>query len=139
MPNMLASSTVILRREWVISGRIRPNAYPSSRLHYHFNTGDFGSSESNLIEWSNGRWMLLAPFLVMLLIELAATLGWVNRLVRSLHSIGAKTMLLGVRHLEVVVEVAAERRRPGEAPAIRRLYACSFASGARDTAQSVTS
>ena len=41
--------------------------------------------------------------------------------------------------VEVGVEVAAERGRPGKLQPIRRLYACSFASGARDTAASVTS
>src|SRR6516164_2079120 len=46
---------------------------------------------------------------------------------------------LGERDVEVEVEVAVERGRPGKRPPIRRLYACSFASGARDTAESVTS
>jgi hypothetical protein len=43
-------------------------------------------------------------------------------------------LLLGEADVEVEVEVAAERGRPGKRPPIRRLYACSFASGARDTA-----
>src|SRR6266513_1911479 len=48
-------------------------------------------------------------------------------------------LLLGEPDVEVEVEVAAERGRPWKRPPIRRLYACSFANGARDTAQSVTS
>jgi hypothetical protein len=35
MPNMSASSAVILSRYWVISGRIRPNAYSRSCPHFH--------------------------------------------------------------------------------------------------------
>ena len=41
-------------------------------------------------ERSNGRWMSLVPFLVMLLMKLAASPGWVSRAVRSLHSIGPR-------------------------------------------------
>jgi len=44
---------------------------------------------------------------------------------------------LGDRDVEIEVEVAVQRRRPGKFQPIRRLYACSFASGARDTAQSI--
>ena len=35
MPNMSASSSVILTRYWVISGRIRPSSYSSSCPHFH--------------------------------------------------------------------------------------------------------
>jgi hypothetical protein len=35
MPNMSASSTVILMRYWVISGRIRPFQYSSTCPHHH--------------------------------------------------------------------------------------------------------
>ena len=55
-----------------------------------FNTGDFGSFESDLFERSNGRGMSLAPFLVVLLPELAALPGWVSRSVRSLYRIEPK-------------------------------------------------
>jgi len=48
-------------------------------------------------------------------------------------------LLLAVAGLEVRVEVASVRRRPRKAHPIRRLYACSIASGARDTAQSIKS
>jgi hypothetical protein len=39
----------------------------------------------DLFERSNERWMSLAPFLVVLLMELATSPGWVSRSVRSLH------------------------------------------------------
>ncbi len=39
--------------------------------------------------------MSLAPFLVMLLMKLAASLSWVSRPVRSLHSIGLRSALSG--------------------------------------------
>src|SRR4051812_17280740 len=48
-------------------------------------------------------------------------------------------LLLGEPDVEVEVEIAAERGPQGNAPPIRRLYASSFASGARATAASVTS
>src|SRR5256884_2375433 len=47
-------------------------------------------------------------------------------------------LLLGVRHMEVVVESVAGRGRPGKRHPIRRLDACSFASGARRNRGSVT-
>ena len=47
-------------------------------------------------------------------------------------------LLLGEPDAEVEVEVAAERGRPGKRPPHPPLYA-SFARGARDTAESVTS
>src|SRR5438034_3434317 len=48
-------------------------------------------------------------------------------------------LLLAEPDVEVEVEIAAERGRPGKRPPHRRLYACSFARGARETAESVTS
>src|SRR2546429_8400634 len=41
-------------------------------------------------ERSNGRWMSLAPFLVVLLMELADSPGWLSCSVRSLHRIGGQ-------------------------------------------------
>ena len=41
-------------------------------------------------ERSNGRWMSLAPFLVVLLMELVASTGWLSRPVSSLHHIGSR-------------------------------------------------
>src|SRR6058998_264946 len=48
-------------------------------------------------------------------------------------------LLLAEPDVEVEVEIAAERGRPGKRPPHRRLYGCSFARGARETAESVTS
>src|SRR5512147_96852 len=48
-------------------------------------------------------------------------------------------LLLGEPNVVVEVEVAADRGRPGKVQPIRRLYACSFVSGARETAQSIAS
>jgi hypothetical protein len=43
-----------------------------------FIAGDFGSCESDAFGQSNGRWMSLTPFLVMLLTEIVASPGWVS-------------------------------------------------------------
>jgi len=48
-------------------------------------------------------------------------------------------LLLSERDVEVGVEVVPNEDAQGNAHPSRRLYACSFASGARDTAESVTS
>ena len=48
-------------------------------------------------------------------------------------------LLLGERDVEVEVEVAAERGRPGKRPAHPALVGLERASGARDTAENVTS
>ena len=53
-------------------------------------------------ERSNGRWISLALFLVMLLMELAASLGWVSRPVLSLHCIG----LVQVSYLTIVCKAS---------------------------------
>jgi hypothetical protein len=45
-----------------------------------FNTVEFGTCQSDPFERSKGRWMSLAPFLVVLLMELAASPGWVSAL-----------------------------------------------------------
>ena len=55
-----------------------------------FITDDFRCSQSDLFERSNGRWMSLTPFLVVLLTEVAASQGCLSRSVRSLYRIGPK-------------------------------------------------
>src|SRR6266702_7260006 len=41
-------------------------------------------------ERSNGRWMSLAPFLMVLLMELADSPGWLSCPFRSFHRIGSR-------------------------------------------------
>ena len=41
----------------------------------------------DLFERSNGRWMSLAPLLVVHLLEVTGSTGWVSRSVHSLHRI----------------------------------------------------
>ena len=75
----------------MISGRIRPYGIPVPVPISTFNTADFGSSESGQFERSTGRWMSLALFLVVPLMELAASARRVSRSVRSLYSSGPRT------------------------------------------------
>ncbi len=53
--------------------------------------------------------MPLAPFLVELLMKLAASPGWLSRLVRSLHLIGPRTPTAALIYIEPSVLGGPER------------------------------
>ena len=81
------------------------------------------------------------PLMAAILTTLAARRCACHRCLATVVVLDAAVLLflLGEPDAEIVVEVAAERRGPGNVHPIRCLYACNFASGARDTAESVTS